>query len=150
MLDAESGQIDTIAALGISGITGEKVASFLKLIPRGKIVAGTIVVTGGGGVDEEDIRELKDLGTSGYPGNYAGQVFVGVKGAEPGTAFELRALEGVVGGGFLAGNIKEDLCNQPERLNSTLREASERSSAGISVFIPRFEHDSTIFVFASQ
>ena len=152
VLDAESGQIDTIAALGRSGLDGinaKEVSRFLKLIPRGKIVAGTIVDTGGA-LSEEDIRELRNLGTSGYPGNYAAQVFVGVKGAGPGTAFELRALEGVVGGGFMAGNIKEDLCNQPELLNSTLREASERSTAGISVFIPRFEHDSTIFVFASQ
>ena len=148
VLDAESGKIESIAAIHppLPGRTKNVISDFLKTIPQGKIVAGTILDTGGGSLSEEDIEELTALGTIGDPGNYIAQAFIGVKGAGRGTAFELRG-NPLVGGGVLTENAHQDLRDDPQKLECSLREAAARSPGKVAIYIPRFDQDAEISIF---
>ncbi len=107
VIDPTDGAVEAVAHFDthLDETASQKVADFIKAIPRGRIVAVAVADEASRLLGEEAVGLLSAIGASGdLRGKFRwGQAIIGVKGAQPGQALEaldpLRPVSVLVGAG---------------------------------------------------
>jgi hypothetical protein len=130
------------------GLQGGDVTRFLQDTPDGYIVVGMLKWDGPGFLRRRARQALKVVGVAGTPDEAWAHVFVGVKGAEYGSAIEALAEKSAIGLQLLAGNVGHPLSVQG--LEARLKEAARKASGGHAVYVGGLEESSRIAVAKSS
>jgi hypothetical protein len=126
----------------LRSLSGPEIARFIQQIPRGHIVAGTIDDTGQRSLTKEARRALKGVGIGRFPNSSAAHAFVGVQGAQSGTALQAVGVSGPVSLGVLAGAI--DSGASDAEIEALVSAAARTAEAGVALYVAGVERDSEV------
>jgi hypothetical protein len=113
----------------------QRLAKYLGSLGQGSIVVGVIHEPGTSGLTAAARLAMERVGLGSIPENGWSHAFVGVKGAESGTAVEASGKSARAVAGVLAGNIDGDVARDPERLARFLEAQSGQAPARAAVYL---------------
>jgi tetratricopeptide (TPR) repeat protein len=121
-----------------------KLSEFIREVPSGYIVAGTINDEGSASLRAEGRDALREVGVARFPDDWWAHAFVGIKGAPEGSALEEIGERTIVALGILAGNMPENAAEG--EIDRAVLQAAQSSRAGIAVYIEGLNGESRIVV----
>ena len=124
--------------------SGRELAKFLQGVPDGHIVAGAIDDVGPWFLTDEARQALERVGIRRFPNLSWAHAFVGVQGAQSGTALQAVSGSAAVSLGILAGNMEKGA--SPAEIEAEVRAAARTAEQGIGLYISGVERDSEIAV----
>ena len=138
VIDPSTGQLDGMTRFDTweNRAEGARLAYFLRTIPRGKVVMGSINDEGSGGLTLGAKSALRSVGTRRLPSHWGSHAFIGVKGKTSGSALEAVSDQdnGRVVVGALSGNVPETAAVGSE-LEHYLLEAARAADGGKAIFL---------------
>ena len=142
-------QIGTVTAVGSFDTWLEigqnrKLSEFIRKVPSGHIVAGTINDEGSASLRAEGRDALREVGVERFPGDWWAHAFVGIKGAPEGSALEEIGERTIVALGVLAGNMPYDPAE--DEIDRAVLQAAQSSKVGIAVYIEGLGYEAKIVV----
>jgi hypothetical protein len=113
----------------------QRLAAELNSLERGAIVVGVVHEPGTKELTASARLAMERLGLSAIPGDGWSHAFVGVQGAEKGTALEAKAKSARAVVGALRANIDGELARDPGRLAQYLVEQAAQAEGGVAVYV---------------
>jgi hypothetical protein len=150
VIDPVSGKLDGKANFDTweNKDEGKRLDYFIRAIPRGRIVAGTINDEGSGGLTRGAKNALREVGARRLPIHWGSHAFIGVKGSAPGTALESVAnrFSGRVLLGVSSNSLPDSVRGNREDLERFLRAAARSEAGSKAILLSGNGSESTITI----
>lgn len=149
VIDPASGAVEAVASFDTweNKKEGGKLYDFLRLIPHGNIVVGTVRDEGSSGLVPKARDEMTALGVKHFPPYWGSHSFIGVKGAGDRRVPEAWGKQdNPVCLAVLGKSWDPNLPKDPVQLEQFLRDAGNRTNSRYTVYISGIQPDDIIAI----